>query len=125
DLQPDYPEANVQLAQQLLRQGKAAEALPLATRAASLRKHYALAYFALAESYAALGKEIESAAARQTFQRESDLAAREKACLKVYTAQPDNLENVLQLTSVEMKRDRFQEALMFLQDAAAHNPGNP
>ena len=124
NLQPDYAEANVQLAQQLLRQGKAAEALTLAKRAATLRKHYPLALFVLADTYAALGKDIESSASRTIFQRESDLASREKACLKVYTAQPDNLENVLELTSIEMKRDRYQEALMFLQDAASRNPGD-
>jgi tetratricopeptide (TPR) repeat protein len=121
-LQPEYAEANLEIGRLYLRERQPDKALPHAERAVSGRSHYPAALHVLAQVYDALGRRADAARTRRAFRVESDLAAREKALLRRYAADPDDLQIALELGRVALARDKPEAALLFLRDAARRAP---
>ena len=121
-LNPEYPEAHFELARLLFAQREAARALPHAAKAAALRKHHPPGLYLLAQIYTSLGRSSDAAPVLRAFRRESRLAAREKALLRQYKLDPNNTAVALELGEVEIARERPEEALLFLRDAARITP---
>jgi len=124
NLQPDYPEAHLEMGRLLLRERRAHDALPHIERAAAARNHYPAALYALAQAYAAVGRTEDAEQTRRAFRRESDLAAREKALLRQYAADPDQvpIATLGDLAQTLLARDKPEAALLFLRDALRRAP---
>lgn len=124
NLQPDYPEAHLEMGRLLLRERRAPDALTHIERAAATRNHYPAALYALSQAYAAVGRSEDAERTRRAFRRESDLAAREKALLRQYAADPDQvaIATLIDLGQTLLARDKPEAALLFLRDALRRAP---
>lgn len=123
-LQPSYPEANYELARLYLRQGQPQKALPYAERAVKSNRHYPAALDALTKAYRALGRQADAARAQRDFLRESRLVAQQKALLRRYALDPNDVEAALALGKVLIARGAPHSALLFLRDAARRAPND-
>lgn len=124
ELLPEYPEANFELGHLYFGRGKVKEALPFVEKAVANQKHYPAALYLLAQTYEALGRKSEAARTQERFRRESQLAAREKALLRLYAVDPNNLETALALGQQELALEKPESALLFLRDAAQRAPAD-
>ena len=125
DLQPEYTEANVELARLLLGQHRPAQALPYAQKAAASQRHNPAALYLLSQVYQGLGRTTEAAHTQADFRRESDLAAHQKALMRQYTSGQDDSATAFALGKVLLQREQPEAALVFLRDAARRAPGDP
>ncbi len=121
-LEPQHPEANFELGRLYVGQRRYKEALPLLQSAVSHKRHYVGALFALAQAQTALGQQTQAAQTQAVFQRESDMAEQEKALLKLYVVDTQNVTTLLSLGRLEIARQEPEAALLFLRDAAQRAP---
>jgi len=122
EINPDYPEANVELARLYLQQRRAREALPFLRKAVAVHPHYPEALYLLVRAYAALGRHADAEQARRAFHRERRLEERQEALLKAYPTAPNRTEAALELAKVFLARAEIAAALVFLRDAARQAP---
>ncbi len=122
DLQPNFPDAEFEMARLLFRTRSYAEALPFAQKAAAQRPHYPAGLYLKSQILDALGRDTEAQEVRLVFQRESVLAEREKALLKRFNLDRQDAAVAKELGQVEMARDKPEEALLFLRQAAQVAP---
>jgi tetratricopeptide (TPR) repeat protein len=121
-LQPDYPEANYEMASLLMARHEAAKALPFAEKAVALRKHFPKGLYLLSQVYGGLNRSADAKRLQSIFQIENDLASREKALMRQFSADSKNVETALALAEVEMARDKADGALLFLHSAERISP---
>lgn len=123
-MEPTAPSTNFELARLYFNQRRAQDALPYAEFAAKARPHDPPSLFMLGQIQRALGKTAAASATMQKFKAESDLFAREKALLRTLATDRENIEVILELTDILVKRDRAFAALPFLYEADCLKPGS-
>lgn len=125
NLQPFFPQANLELSKLLLKNKQPQPALLYCDRALKNRKHYPAALLLRSQILQALGRTSEVAAAQDLFRQESKKVARGKALMRQYAANPDDLETELALGQAQLDLDQPEGALIFLQDAIRRAPNDP
>jgi tetratricopeptide (TPR) repeat protein len=124
-MEPTAPSTNFELARLYFNQRRTQEALPFAEFAAKARPHDPPSLYMLGQIQRALGRTAEASATMQRFKIESDLFAREKALLKMLATDKENVDVMLELSDVLVKRDRAFAAFPFLYEADRLIPGSP
>ena len=125
DLQPLFPQANLETARLYLRLKRYPEALNFANRALQNRKHYPIGLSVKAKVLEAMGRAAEAKQAQEEFSKEAQLAARTRALLRQYSADPQNLQILLPLAETQLELEQPQAAYTFLQNAAERTPNDP
>jgi predicted Zn-dependent protease len=125
ELEPTYPEANFELAKLMMRLGRYQDALPFSEKAATNRKHYPAAWQQLTQIYEKLGRASDAERARKLFAAQSERIARERTLLRRYSADPNNVANLLELVDTELALEKMNEASMFMQDVMRIAPNDP
>lgn len=122
DLQPLFPQANLEMGKLYLREKKLDLALTYINRALQNRKHYPAALFVQAKVLDGLGRKAEAQKAQDELRVESQKAERLKTLLRQYSAKPDDLETELALINAQLDLEQPQAAGIFLQDGMTRAP---
>ncbi len=125
DLQPLFPQANLEIAKLYLRQKRYDLALTHVNRAIQHRKHYPAALFVQQKALEGLGKTAEAQKAQENLRVETQLAERGRALLRQYSGSPDNLDIIYALIQTQLDLEQPESAMRFLQDAMRRAPNDP
>lgn len=124
DLQPLFPQANLELSRLYLREKRFEPALTYINRALQNRKHYPAALFVQAKILDALGRKDEVKKVQEAFRVESQKAESVKTLMRQYSGNPDNMEITLALIHAQLDLEQPQAAAIFLEDVMRRAPND-